>query len=106
LRWIANPVTPDCRVKRLILKIELEAQLVAIAGNSSLKIIDKKLRGYPCRSVARSLAAVVISFPISIIRPDAAEPHKGEISKPHPLGGPQLPAFGNCRVRGGPSTVH
>jgi hypothetical protein len=40
-------VTRDARVERLIIKIELEAQLVSVISNGSVKIIDKKLRGYP-----------------------------------------------------------
>jgi hypothetical protein len=72
-----EPVTRDRRVKRLILKIELEAQLVAIVCNGSVKIIDEKLRGYAVSCVARSLGAVVISFPISITRPPARRSRTG-----------------------------
>src|SRR5258708_2989600 len=40
-------VTPDARIERLILKIELEAELVTIVRNGSIKIVDEKLRGDP-----------------------------------------------------------
>src|SRR5271157_2263254 len=42
-------VTRNARVERLIIKIELEAKLVTVIRNCSVKIIDKKLRGYPSK---------------------------------------------------------
>jgi hypothetical protein len=47
LEMDGESVTLDARVELLIFKIELEAELVTIVGNGSMKIIDKKLRGYP-----------------------------------------------------------
>src|SRR2546421_207317 len=40
-------ITPDGRIERLILEIELETEPVAIVRNRSIKIVDKKLRGDP-----------------------------------------------------------
>ena len=40
-------VTPDARIERLILEIELEAEPVTIVRNRSIKIVNKKLRGDP-----------------------------------------------------------
>src|SRR5262249_42353496 len=47
LEMDCESVTADARVERLILKIELEAKLVTVVRNRSVKIIDEKLRGYP-----------------------------------------------------------
>src|SRR5262245_11428073 len=46
LEMYREAVTPDARIERLILKIELEAKLVTVVRNRPVKIIDEKLRGY------------------------------------------------------------
>src|SRR5262249_586533 len=45
LEMYRESVAPDARIERLILKIELEAKLVTVLRNRSVKIIDEKLRG-------------------------------------------------------------
>ena len=74
LEMYPESVARDRGVERLILKIKLEAKLVAVVCNCPAEIIDEKLRGYPCNVrrtatcdcghlIPLSLTAVIISDP-------------------------------------------
>src|ERR1043165_7450531 len=66
-------VTTDRRIEVLILKIEAEAQLVAIECDRPIKIVDEKLRGdarnlrcsscHRCHAIPRSKSVLRVHTP-------------------------------------------
>ena len=53
LEVYCESIARDARVERLIIQIELEAELVTVIRNGPLKIIDKNCGAMPVRCEAR-----------------------------------------------------